>query len=354
MVGLVIMKDLIILFFLFALLVCCAVFLGNTVTPFCVSAILAYIFYPLVEKISTRLSINRNLVISLIVVLIISIIVSIFVIFLPILFKEINLFLVKIPIYISYIQTKLLPVISSKIEYIDSDFMLKIDKTFKNMLGSLSHDISDGVTKIISYTAIIIEIIMIIMILVPIILFYILRDWPKNFLKNKNQLISKNTLSILRKFCYDVDALLSSYMRGQFKVCVIMSIYYSVALSIIGLDLAILMGIVSGLVIILPFVGFFVSFVISMILGYFDFGFSINLFYIITTYVIGSVLEGSILTPNIIGNDIGLHPLWIIFAVLALGSMFGVLGMLFAIPIAGIVKIFISSAIDLYVKSNKQ
>lgn len=348
------MKDIIIIALCFLFLGTSLFFLENTIAPFFISAVLAYIFHPLVARISSKFSINKNILIAIVVLLVICVIISIGAIFLPILYKQINIFLLKIPVYISYIQNTLLPFINSKAKYLDKESMARIDELSQNILVSISNELSSGFSNIIGYTTSVIEI-AITTVLVPIILFYFLRDWPENFSSQDNKLImSKDIKSLLRKILCDIDTLLSSYMRGQFNVCVIMAIYYSVVLSIIGLDLAILMGIISGFAIILPFVGFLVSCVITLILGYFDFGISTSLFYVFITYIIGSIVEGSMLTPKIIGHKIGLHPLWIIFAVLALGNIFGVIGMLLAIPIAGIIKILIKSAMDLYIKFNKQ
>lgn len=348
------MKDIITITLGFLLFGASLFFLENTIAPFFISAVLAYIFHPLVETISSKFFINRNILIAIVVLFVICVITSIFAIFVPILYNQINIFLLKIPVYISYIQNIVMPLINSKAQYMDHELLIRIDELSQKVLFSISNEISGGLSNIIGYTTSAIEIV-IMTVLVPIILFYFLRDWPQNFPTQDSKLImSKDIKSLLRKILCDIDILLSSYMRGQFNVCVIMAIYYSVILSIIGLDLAILMGIISGFAIILPFVGFLVSFIITMILGYFEFGTSTSLLYIFITYIIGSILEGSILTPKIIGYKIGLHPLWIIFAVLALGNIFGIIGMLLAIPIAGIIKILIKSAMDLYIKFNKQ
>lgn len=326
-------------------------FLETTITPFFISAILAYIFHPFVQKTSTALSINKNILIALVVLLVTFVIFGIVGIFIPILYKQINVFLLKIPVYIEYIQNVLLPTINNKTQYLDKEFLAKIDELSRNILISISNELSSNFSNIIGYTTSVIEVI-IILILVPVILFYFLRDWPKNILSENSELImGKNIKSILQKILSDIDILLSSYMRGQFNVCAIMAIYYSTSLSLIGLDLAILIGIISGFAIILPFVGFLASFAIAMIIGYFDFGISTSLLYLSLIYIAGSILEGSILTPKVIGHKIGLHPLWIIFSVLALGNIFGIVGMLLAIPIAGIIKILLKSAIALYIKT---
>ena len=131
-----------------------------------------------------------------------------------------------------------------------------------------------------------------------------------------------------------------------------LTVYYIIGLNLIGIDLALLLGVLSGFLIIIPFIGAMISFLLVTISCYFTFGAGIELVYVIALFVIGHTVEGYILAPKIIGDRIGLHPVWIIFSVFAAGTLFGFLGIMFAIPLAGIVKVIVTNIIDYY-KSSK-
>lgn len=345
------MRTLLIWSALISLFVWGIVELEQAITPFFIAAIIAYISHPFVQKISEKFSVSRLFLIFFIVFLVIFFIVGFGMIFIPLVSKQISLLISKIPAYKDYVQHNMLPIITQKLDHLGPDMMQKIDGIVDNSLSSITQSASNIVNHIFDYTSSVAGTLFTI-ILIPIVLFYFLKDWPQNGL-NLNAL-DKTTQTRVKKLLTQIDVLLSAYMRGQFKVCFIMAIYYSISLYLIGFDFALLMGIISGGVIIIPFLGFLCSFLASIMLAYFNFGISIELIYIVITYLIGSILEGSILTPKIIGGKIGVHPLWIIFSVLACGHLLGLVGMLFAIPIAGIVKILIEFALEIYKQKNKK
>ncbi len=328
-----------------------AITLEDAITPFFIAGLLAYILRPLVHHTAAKLHINRTSVITFVVFLLIFFIIASSMIFIPLVSKQISLLISKIPAYKDYIQESLLPDMTKKLGHFAPDFITKIDHAIDNLLGNMAQTTTNIVNHLFDYTSSLANILMILF-LIPILLFYFLRDWPKERLVL--EIFSKGVQSKIQQLLSDIDTLLSAYMRGQLKVCAIMSIYYSTTLYFVGLDLALLLGIISGFVIILPFLGFFFAFILALIFGYFNFGFDIHLTYIAIIYAIGSVLEGSILTPKIVGDNIGIHPLWIIFAVLAFGNLFGIIGMLFAIPIAGITKILLKLLLDIYKTKNKK
>ena len=158
--------------------------------------------------------------------------------------------------------------------------------------------------------------------------------------------------SKVREIFTSINQLLSAYIRGQLNICMMLAFYYVLGLNFIGLDLALLLGILSGFLIIIPFIGALISVLLVTISCYFTFGAGTELVYVIILYAVGHTVEGYILAPKIIGNRIGLHPVWILFSVFAAGSVFGFIGIAFAIPIAGIVKVLLSHAIDYYKSSN--
>ena len=314
--------------------------------PFFIAGVMSYMLQPSIDRISLRFKLSRTFVVSAISLVFLSLFVIMTILFLPIIYQQIALLINKTPTYNNYIQTELIPFITKKIYSIDPSIAGRIKNSISNFINGTFVVIKGLANNIWHYTMVTINLFTL-SLLIPIILFYFLRDWQK-MATSVNNLLPLQNKQRIKKLLSAINDTLSSYLRGQLNVCLLLSLYYSISLSVIGIDLGILLGIISGLSIIIPFIGIFASFILTMIIGYFTFGMGSKLLYVVIIYIIGAIVEGYILTPKIIGDKIGLHPLWIIFAVLAFGSIFGFIGIFFAIPIAGIIRVLLLFAIDSY------
>ncbi|OZG31290.1 AI-2E family transporter [Rickettsia endosymbiont of Culicoides newsteadi] len=324
--------------------------ISNILMPFFIAGIISYILQPIIDNLSLRYKLSRTIVVSVISFLFFSIFAIVMVVLLPIIYQQTTLLISKIPAYKDYLQTELIPVITAKFYSIDPDIADNIKNSISNFVNGIFLLITGLANNIWHVTMVTINLFVLIL-LIPLILFYFLRDWL-TMSENINLLLPLKGKKKILKILSAINTSLSAYIRGQLNVCLLLSIYYGVSLSILGVDLGLLLGVLSGFSIIIPFVGILISFSLTMIVSYFAFGMVSTLFYIIIIYLVGTIVEGYILSPKIIGDKIGLHPLWIIFAVLALGNIFGFLGILFAIPIASIIKVLFLAAIDFY-KSSK-
>ncbi|MCC8398275.1 MAG: AI-2E family transporter [Rickettsia endosymbiont of Labidopullus appendiculatus] len=324
--------------------------ISNILMSFFIAGIISYILQPIIDNLSLRYKLSRTIVVSVISFLFFSILAIILVVLLPIIYQQTALLISKIPAYKDYLQTELIPVITAKIYSIDPNIADNIKNSISNFVNGIFLLITGLANNIWHVTRVTINLLVLIL-LIPLILFYFLRDWF-TMSENINLLLPLKGKKKIQEILSAINDSLSAYIRGQLNVCLLLSVYYGVSLSVLGVDLGVLLGVLSGFSIIIPFVGILISFSLTMIVSYFAFGMVNTLFYIIIIYLIGTIVEGYILSPKIIGDKIGLHPLWIIFAVLALGNIFGFLGILFAIPIASIVKVLFLAAIDFY-KSSK-
>ena len=168
--------------------------------------------------------------------------------------------------------------------------------------------------------------------------------WGEDLLPRDN----KDTIKDLLK---QIDAKISGFVRGQISVAVILGIAYAIALTIAGLKYGALIGLAAGLLSIIPMVGSAIGLVVSIVVAYFQ---SFDLTYvaiIAAIFFAGQIIEGNILSPKIVGDSVGLHPLWVFFALLAGGALFGVLGMLLAVPVAAIAGVLLAFAIMQYKSS---
>ncbi|WP_425360683.1 MULTISPECIES: AI-2E family transporter [unclassified Candidatus Tisiphia] len=324
--------------------------ISNILMPFFIAGIISYILQPIIDNLSLRYKLSRTIVVSVISFLFFSIFAIVMVVLLPIIYQQTTLLISKIPAYKDYLQTELIPVITAKFYSIAPDIADNIKNSISNFVNGIFLLITGLANNIWHVTMVTINLFVLIL-LIPLILFYFLRDWL-TMSENINLLLPLKGKKKILKILSAINTSLSAYIRGQLNVCLLLSIYYGASLSILGVDLGLLLGVLSGFSIIIPFVGILISFSLTMIVSYFAFGMVSTLFYIIIIYLVGTIVEGYILSPKIIGDKIGLHPLWIIFAVLALGNIFGFLGILFAIPIASIIKVLFLAAIDFY-KSSK-
>lgn len=320
--------------------------ISNILAPFFIAFILAYILQPLIESSCAALKIPRITAAYGTFILCLGVMALGVLTLLPVVYRQVALLVVKMPAYQHYLQTELAPIIISKMQAIDPDLNGKITQLIHGMINGTFTVIALLLNNLWNYAMLTVNITVIIL-LVPLILFYFLRDWPK-IIGLIDSLLPLQGKSKIKEILAAINQLLSAYVRGQLNVCLLMSTYYGVGLSMIGIDLSLLLGVASGCLIIIPFIGLTISGLLSLIIGYITFGMTTKLSYIGTLYLVGYVVENYFITPRIIGNNIGLHPLWIMFSVFASGSLFGFIGIFFAIPIASIVKILLTFAVDFY------
>jgi len=322
---------------------------SDTLAPFLISFIFAYLLQPAIETNCERFKLPRTLVTFGVFSLFLSGFITIIVLVVPMTYQQITRFAGKIPQYKSNFEAAI-SAWSDKLDKIDPELAYKVSDSMQSFINSAFTVFASFANHIWQYTLATINFFAIIA-LVPIILYYFLRDWPK-IVGSIEALLPMRGKSKVREIFTSINELLSAYIRGQLNICLMLTLYYVISLHIVGLDFALLLGILSGFLIIIPFIGALISFLLVIMSCYFTFGAGIQLVYVTIIFTVGHAVEGYILSPKIIGNRIGLHPVWIIFAVFAAGSLFGILGIVFAIPIAGIVKVFSGHIIDYY-KSSK-
>lgn len=317
----------------------------DALIPFILASILSYLIHPIVKFCSCKWNISRSVVVTVSVVFLVCACVMLVFWITPLLYAQAQMLISKMQVYKQYIQDHI-PMVLEKANHLNPDLANKVRDALQGYTNDIISVVVSWVNNLWGYTMATLNIVLLFL-LVPLISFYMLKDWPSVQLPFA-ELLSEDIKLLIKRITREIDQLLSAYIRGQLNICCILSIYYSVGLWLIGYEFAILIGIMTSFAIIIPFVGFLVSFCIALIISYLSFGISTNMMYVIVLYLCGSLLEGSILTPKIIGDKIGIHPLWIIFSILVCSKFFGVLGMICAIPFIGICKILGNIFIDTY------
>ncbi len=263
---------------------------------------------------------------------------------LPYLYEQTQLFVYSIPKYRHYIQETLIPILIAKANKIDGLIAINIVEWIKSGSNQITHFIFNTINDVYSYTVATLHLLVFIALL-PIANFYVLKDL--NELKNSTLNLSRLINPKMLNFLADCSKILSLYLKAQMKICVIMSIYYSIAILSLGGYFGLFLGIIAGISVAIPFVGILSSFILTSVVTIFYLGMGHHVTYVCLIYFVGQILEGYFITPRIIGEKIGLKPIIMIVAVIAWGKVFGIIGVMLAIPATCVAKVAIEHALIL-------
>ena len=190
--------------------------------------------------------------------------------------------------------------------------------------------------------------VLLLLVIVPVVAFYLLLDWD-NMIAKVDELLPRDHAPVIRRLAKDVDAVLAGFVRGMGTVCLILGTYYAVALMLVGLQFGLVVGAIAGLITFIPYVGALVGGALAIGLGLFQFwGDWVSLGLVGVIFVVGQMIEGNYLTPKLVGSSVGLHPVWLLFALSLFGSLFGFVGMLVAVPVAAAIGVLVRYASDQY------
>ena len=187
-------------------------------------------------------------------------------------------------------------------------------------------------------------------IITPVVAVYMLNDWDR-MVDQLDRLLPKSHVPEVRLLASQIDEILAGFVRGQITVCFLLAAFYATGLSVVGLDAGIVVGVTAGLTSFIPYVGAVFGVALGLAMGLGQFGADyVMLAQIAGVFVLGQFLEGNVLTPRLVGDRVRLHPVWIIFALLAMGNLFGFIGLLLAIPVAAAAGVLVRYAINIYMR----
>jgi predicted PurR-regulated permease PerM len=344
------MKHLNTAWLLIVLAFCGFLYLGwGIFTPFVVSLTIAYLWSPIVYFIEKKWKWPRWLISLCAVSVTVGVLLSIILLLLPLIYHQVINFIELAPHYKSFIDQKLVPVVIEKFAAIAPEYTDNVRSSVAELFGSGFSSIVIFIKKIWSSGFVIVDLLWF-MLLVPFITFHLIKDWHKLIFSIKNAVPMERQL-VVQQFFSDVDNMVSGVIRGQFNVSVIWAVYYTIALSLIGLDHSVFIGITTGLVNFIPFIGILMALLAALIVAYLQFA-SIK-FVVLTAlvYMLGGLFDSGFLSPKLIGRRVGLHSVWSIFAILLGGKLFGFIGMLIAIPCAATVGLLTRMVLKYYYKS---
>ena len=322
--------------------------LNDILLPFVVGAVVAYFFDPVVTRLQ-RAGLGRTWATAVVTIAAVLIATGAAMAILPPLFAQLQALLLKAPEYIVTAARRVQPMIEPVREKLGLPALslqeLQAEATQRagealSLVGSVAERVAQRGVAIINLLGL--------LFITPVVTFYLLRDWPKVLAAIDGALPLDNAPT-LRSLSHEANAAVAGYLRGQALVCLCLATLYSVGLSVVGLQFGFVIGLIAGLISFIPFVGTLVGATLSigMALAQFPpdwFGVA----KVAAVFLAGHLLEGNVLSPKLVGDRVGLHPVWIMFALLAGGSLFGFVGVLIAVPVAAIAGVVVRHLLGRY------
>lgn len=320
--------------------------LSPVLMPFFAAALLAYLGDPIADRLEMKFQprfskkLSRSIAVTIVFITLFIVLTIIAFLILPLLGQQIGYLISNMPAYLDHIQSNVLPMVTKYLGIESWIFNLELFRElFSTHYVQAGGIVSQIVTSIAS-SGLVLAVWVANMVLIPVVTFYLLRDWDV-LITHIDDLLPRKNLSVIRKLAKESDEVLSAFLRGQFVVMLALGVVYSTGLWFIDLKLALLIGMLAGLVSFVPYLGFIVGIVAASVAVLLQTHDVMQLIPVIIVFSIGQMLEGMLLTPVLVGDKIGLHPVAVIFAVLAGGQLFGFVGILLALPIAAVLVVML-------------
>ena len=313
--------------------------LGPVLTPFVVAAVLAYVLTPVVDRLDRlgRGRMPRVLAVMVVEALFILILVSIVLLVVPIFAKELPLLRDQLPLLADRVNSVLSPWLSQFGINVSLDgksihaFIVKyLNANVEDAFGSVMTSLKLGGSVALAILGNVV--------LTPVVLFLLLKDWER-LVARVLALVPPKMRPAYDSFMAEADDALGQYLRGQLLVMGVLAVYFSAALAVFGFDLAVPLGVFTGLAFFIPYLGFGLGLVLALLAGLLQFGGLYGVLVVIGVYGIGQLVESFYLTPRLVGERIGLHPLAVIFALMAFGQVLGFVGILIALPASAVLLV---------------
>jgi predicted PurR-regulated permease PerM len=313
--------------------------LGSVLTPFLIGAILAYLGTPAVNRAERR-GVPRSLS---------TLLVMLFLVLIPLVQGEVVSITRRLPDLFAQFTDRVAPFLQDK-------FGITVALDFDSIRAFISdnaqeaRDLSMRLLSGVKTGGAIVLSLLVNLALIPVVMFYLLRDWNM-ILDRLDDLLPRRWGPKVRSVAREVDGVLAEFLHGQLLVMLALAAYYSVALSIARLDHAVAIGILTGVLVFIPYVGFGLGFLLGLTAAILEFHGWPGFFAVLAVYAVGQLLESYVLVPFLVGDRIGLHPLAVIFALLAFGELFGFAGVLMALPVSAMMLVGLRHLRRAYVDS---
>ncbi len=334
--------------------------LGSAVTPFATGIALGYLLDPVVRRLE-RIGFSRLAASLSILAAFVFFVVLFLVVVAPILGNQLIEFTQKLPGYVVRLQALAVDEGNALLQRYGGQWRdslgignslsaEQVQKSIGDFVGQGAQWLLNAVRSLASGGAAIVSFFSL-LIVTPVVAFYILVDWNK-MIATIDGWLPLDHRDRLRAIASEINAALAGFIRGQSLVCLFLGLWYSIGLTLIGLDFGFLIGVIAGVLSFIPYAGSLTALIVSLGVGLVQGWPNLRLFFLALAVVgVGQFLEGNVISPKLVGESIGLHPVWLMFALFAFGELFGFTGLIIAVPTAAAIGVLMRHLIGLYLKS---
>lgn len=322
--------------------------LGSVLMPFLVGMTLAYVLHPAVERLR-RWRIPRPIGATLAIVVAIGLVTGLFLLLLPVVTQIVPLLREQVPLLLERLATWAVPLLA-RVDIHPTFDIASLRQNLTQLLASHGEDWAGVLLRSARAGGTTLLVVTGNLLLIPVVAFYLLLDWDRA-IERATGLVPPKHRDAVSRFFVDCDAILGQYLRGQLLVMLILAFYYAAGLAIAGFNLALPVGVFTGLAVFVPYIGFGLGLVLALIAGALQFLSWYGVIAVAVVYGIGQVIESMYITPKFVGSSIGLHPLMVIFILLAFGTLFGFWGVLLALPASAVLLVIARRVMAWYRRS---
>jgi predicted PurR-regulated permease PerM len=323
--------------------------LSGILLPFIAGMALAYLLDPLADRLQ-RLGLKRLPATLVILLCFLSVFTLALVLLLPLMFEQLGQFIGQLPDYVKKLQA----IIASPGQAWLRDLL---GNNMDSVQGSLGDVVSQGVTWLTSFLGSIwaggqaVLGIVSLLVVTPVVTFYMLVDWDR-MIATIDRFLPLEQRDTIRRLAREIDDAISGFLRGQALVCLFLGTFYALGLTLVGLNFGLLIGLGAGIVSFIPYIGTIAGFMVAISVAIAQFWPEVvPVMMVAGVFGAGQFIEGNILQPKLVGSSVGLHPVWLMFALFAFGALFGFVGLLLAVPIAAAIGVLVRFALMRYQQS---
>ncbi len=323
--------------------------LSPVLMPFVAAALFAYLADPIVDRLERWMS--RGIAVSLVFLVVTIVVIAVVLVLVPFIERQISAFLTQLPIWIDWLQTRAAPWLEARFgispDVLDTQKIIGALQANWKEAGGFAATVIGKVSKsgmaVVGWT--------LNLVMIPVVAFYLLRDWDV-LVERIHALIPRSIEPVVSRLSRESDEVLGAFLRGQLSVMVALGVFYGAGLWLVGVSVGPLIGMIAGLISFVPYLGAITGVVMGVIAALVQYQDWYHVLLVLGVFVVGQTLEGYVLVPRLVGEKIGLHPVAVIFAVLAGGELFGFLGILLALPVASVVMVLLRYAYQRYTRSD--
>ncbi len=324
--------------------------LSDVLLPFVVGIGIAYLFDPVADRLQ-KIGLSRTLATTFILGSFFIGILLIIILIVPVLQRQISAVISLLPDAIDRVEFLLKSLLWQMQSELSADAVKEIKSTAGDFAGNTIKWLSGLVGKVLSGGLAFLNLLSLILI-TPLVAFYLLRDWDGIVAKIDGWL-PRDAAPTIREQVRKIDDTLAGFLRGQGLVCASLAVFYALGLTIVGLKAGLLIGIAAGALAVIPYIGAAVGMIVGVSLAIAQFQQDwVQVILVAAVFIVGQTLESYVITPRLVGERVGLSPIWIIFAMLAGGALFGFTGVLLALPVAAVTGVVVRFGIEQYLESD--